>query len=107
MAGLRLINAGRREEAGAYLEEAKAAGAVLLADVGLAALTVPVDEAPSVDIPASIRAATGEDVDAEPTVLNFLAEQRLRTGDVDGAIGFVRRAVHGPVGLSSRRATYQ
>lgn len=96
LAGLSLITAGRREEARAYLDEAKAGGAILLADVGLAALTVPADHAGQAEVPQSIKAATDAEIDAEPTVLNFLAEQRMRAGDVDGAIDFVRRAVQGP-----------
>jgi tetratricopeptide (TPR) repeat protein len=96
LAGLTLITAGRRDEARAYLEQAKAGGAVLLADAGLAALTVPADDARQVEVPRSILSATDAEIDAEPAVLNFLAEQRLRAGDVDGAIGFVRRTIQRP-----------
>ncbi|GAA4462520.1 DUF4365 domain-containing protein [Phytohabitans houttuyneae] len=98
LGGLVLIGAGRRDEARAWLEEAKAEGAVLLADVGLAALTVPADVAQQVELPLSILHASDTDIDAEPTVLNALAEHRLRGGDVDGAVDFIRRVVDRPGG---------
>ncbi|WKU03505.1 DUF4365 domain-containing protein [Micromonospora sp. HUAS LYJ1] len=98
LGGLALISAGRRDEARVWLEEAKADGAILLADVGLAALTIPADEAQQVELPPSLLEASEAEIDAEPTVLNALAEQRLRAGDVDGAVDFVRRAVDRPDG---------
>ncbi|MFI5898045.1 DUF4365 domain-containing protein [Actinoplanes sp. NPDC051513] len=96
LAGLALITVGRRREARTYLEQARAEGAVLLADVGLAALSMPGDHAAQLEVPPSMREATDDELNAEPSVLNFLAEQRLRDADIDGAIAFVRRAVTGP-----------
>ena len=95
LAGLALVTAGRRREARLHLERARADGAVLLSDVGLAALSVPADQAACVEVPRSMGEATEAEVDAEPTVLNFLAELRLRDGDLDGAIAFIRRAACG------------
>ncbi|MER6589666.1 DUF4365 domain-containing protein [Micromonospora chalcea] len=95
LAGLTLISAERRDEAHPILETAKSAGATLLADFGLAVLKVPADRAPQVEIPPSIRDATDAQIDAEPIIVNFLAENRLRAGDLDGAIALIRRAVDG------------
>ncbi|PWR11833.1 hypothetical protein DKT69_25730 [Micromonospora sicca] len=95
LAGWTLIGAGRRDEARAYLDQAKTDGAVVLADVGLAALAIPADDAQQVEAPPSLLEATDAEIDAEPALVNFLAEQRVRAGDIDGAVALIRRVVDG------------
>src|SRR5207247_10869136 len=92
-AGLALNTAGERDRAREELLAAKEAGATLLADVGLAYADVPADDARVVPVPASMQAATAAQLDAEPTVLNFLAELRQRAEDYDAAIALIERAV--------------
>ncbi len=91
-AGLALLTAGERDRAREELLAARKAGATLLADVGLAYIDVPADDARLVPEPASMQAATTAQLDAEPTVLNFLAELRQRAEDYDAAIALIERA---------------
>lgn len=79
--------------AGRHLGRAHDAGAVLLADVGLAILAIPEDDARAPEIPGSVSAATDFELNAEPTVLNFLGEAALRRGDLNASIRFRERAV--------------
>jgi hypothetical protein len=65
----------------AHLEQAHAGGEVLLADIGLAELAVPDGDRRPPQIPASVLAATPDQLSAEPTILEFLAGQALREGD--------------------------
>ena len=92
-AGLSLLFIDR-PQANKHLYKAKRQGQALLADVGLAAEGVPENDARPLPIPDSIRNATDRELDAEPTVLNFLAEIALRTGDLTTAINYRRRAVN-------------
>jgi hypothetical protein len=66
---------GDRTAARAALEQARAHGAVLLADAGLAGWDDDDNSALPVSIPPSIAAATETAIDAEPTVAIFLADQ--------------------------------
>ncbi len=92
-AGLALFRAGERDLARAELVAARNAGAVLLADVGLAYIDVPPDDARLEPVPPSMQSATESELEAETTVLNFLAELRLRDSDIDGAVKLIERAV--------------
>lgn len=92
-AGLALLKDGDRERARALLSAARAGGAVLLADMGLVLVDVPVDVAPVLPVPESLQSAEPQELDAEPTALNFLAEMRLRDGDLGGAVALMERAV--------------
>lgn len=82
-----------RNEARERLELAKAKGQPMLADVGLAALDFPADDARAFDLPASIARATDAELDVEPTVLNFLAEMASRREELTPAVRFFERAV--------------
>jgi hypothetical protein len=92
-AGLALQTIGDRDRAREELLAAREAGATLLADVGFAYIDIPADDARLVPVPASIQAATAAQLDAEPTVLNFLAELRQRAEDYDAAVALIERAV--------------
>jgi hypothetical protein len=70
-----------RPRARAYLEQARAGGEELLADIGLAELAVPDGDRTPPEIPASVQAATPDQLAAEPAVLSFLAGRALRQGD--------------------------
>lgn len=92
-AGLALLRADERDRARELLTAARAEGAVLLADVGLAMVDVLDDEAPVLPVPDSLRSAEPEQLEREPTVLNFLAEMRLRADDLPEALTLMERAV--------------
>jgi hypothetical protein len=92
LAGLSLMFVDR-EAAGGHLRVARGGGAVLLADVGLAFLDVPLNDARAVEVPPSMRDASADDLNAEPTVLNFLAEMAQRRGDIETALDYRRRAL--------------
>ncbi len=91
-AGLSLLFTDDADKARARLEAARDGGQVLLADFGLAVLDVPRDSAPAIDVPESIATASQAELDAEPTVLNFLAENAKRHGNLDECIELRRRA---------------
>lgn len=91
-AGLSLLFEDRQRARGP-LEQAKAEGQEMLADIGLSAIDIPIDDARVLNVPASIRNASPEQLNAEPPALNFLAEVALRKGDLTTAIGYRRRAV--------------
>ena len=80
-----------RPRARAHLEQAHAGGEVLLADIGLAELSVPEGDRRPRQIPASVLAATPGELDAEPTVLGFLAGNALREGDFVGSLRYRER----------------
>lgn len=82
-----------REKAGVHLRRARDEGQALLADVGLPYLEVPEGDARVVEIPQSMRDASDAELDAEPTVLNFLGEMALRRGDLNAAFAYRERAV--------------
>jgi hypothetical protein len=58
----------------------------MLADIGRAALAVPDGDRRPAEVPASVRDATPEQLDAEPTVLSFLATRALHQGDLAGSL---------------------
>jgi tetratricopeptide (TPR) repeat protein len=90
-AGLSFKAAGDRSAAKAALERALADGLGMLADVGLAGWDNEVDDAHPVEIPASAAAATDVQLDAEPTVALFLAEQCAREGRLGEAVRLASR----------------
>lgn len=92
LAGLELIFLDR-DAAREHLRRARDEGQVLLADVGLAALAIPPNDARPVDIPASLREASTEQVRAEPFLLNFLAELAVRHGEFTKAVDLREQAV--------------
>ncbi|HVB43259.1 MAG TPA: DUF4365 domain-containing protein [Streptosporangiaceae bacterium] len=81
IAGLALLHHDRLT-ARRYLDQARSAGQVLLADIGLADLQNPDGHPLPVAIPASVRNATPGALDGEPAVLTFLAGQALRKGSL-------------------------
>jgi len=91
-AGLSLLFTDEAAKARAHLEAARDGGQILLADFGLAVADVPRDSAPAIDVPESIATASQAELEAEPTVLNFLAENAKRHGNFDGCIELRRRA---------------
>jgi hypothetical protein len=102
-AGLALLLADdidqAREQLSRAQTDAQAAGdadvavAVMLADTGLAIADVAPGEAQIVPVPASVHAATQQQLDDTPFLLNFLAENRQRAGEYDDAIALIKRAV--------------
>jgi hypothetical protein len=91
------------------LRQARDGGAILLADIGLTALSVPANDARAFDLPPSIRDATAAEIDAEPTVLNFLSEAAIRRGDLNSGVGYQERALdrNGDVAGGTRLALAQ
>jgi len=86
-AGLAFLSCDR-SRARAHLEQAHAGGEVLLADIALAELAVPEGDRRPRPVPASVLAATPGELDAEPTVLGFLAANALREGDFVGSLRY-------------------
>jgi hypothetical protein len=93
LAGICLLFGGDRKRARQLLKKARADGQLLLGDMGFAALDIPANDARAVPIPSSIANATPDELDKEPTILNFLAEMALRSNDLNGAIEYRRRAI--------------
>jgi hypothetical protein len=93
-AGASLLFTDNKELAREHFELGREAGQVLLADFGLAVLEVPPNTAPSVDVPVSIATASTEELDREPTVLNFLAENAKRQGKANEGIELRRRVAN-------------
>ncbi len=95
-AGLALLGAEDRDRdrdrAAQELTAARDSGAVLLADVGLTQIGAAPDDARLLPVPDSLQRATDAELDREPTVLNFLAEMRLRAADLTGALALMERA---------------
>ncbi len=91
-AGLALI-LSHRGEARRYLQRARDEGQILLSDIGLSMLEVPEGDGTPAEIPESVRTATPEELDTEPTTLAFLAEMAGRRGDLNMAVSFGERAV--------------
>lgn len=58
----------------------------MLADVGLTALELPAGDARPVEVPPSLRDAQQDVIDADPFLLNFLAEAALRRRDYTEAV---------------------
>jgi hypothetical protein len=102
MAGLAYYLANNREQARVHLDAVTADNARLLADMGLAALAVPERDARAIPVPASIANASQEVLDAEPVVLNFLAENASRRGDSESAVGLMQRALTASGGNDSQ-----
>jgi hypothetical protein len=92
LAGLALLFTDRAA-AREHLLRARAAGQMLLADVGLPALDIPQDDARALNIPRSMLDATEAELDVEPIVLNFLAEMAVRRGDLNAGVSYRERAV--------------
>lgn len=101
-AGLSLLFVDR-ERAEAHLRRAHMEGEVLLADIGLPALAVPINDARAFDIPQSMLDAPVAKLNAEPAVLNFLAEMAVRTNDLGAAVDYLERAVQFNPDSSSMR----
>jgi Domain of unknown function (DUF4365) len=80
-----------RARARAHLEQARAGGEELLADIGLAELAVPDGDCRPPEIPASVQAATPDQLAAEPSVLGFLAGRALRQGDYLSSLQYRER----------------
>ncbi len=80
VAGLTFISRDR-DQARFHLEQARAGGQVLLADIGLADLDVPEGDRQPPQIPASVQTAAPGHLAGEPAVLGFLAGRALRQGD--------------------------
>lgn len=70
-----------RPRARGHLEQARAGGEDLLADVGLADLAVPDGDRRPPEVPASVQAATPDQLAAEPIVLGFLAVREMMQGE--------------------------
>ncbi|MGH3201326.1 MAG: hypothetical protein ACRDP5_04620, partial [Streptosporangiaceae bacterium] len=81
VAGLTFLSSDRAQ-ARSHLEQARAGGQVLLADIGLADLDVPEGDRRPPQIPASVQAAAPGQLAAEPAVLGLLAGRELRQGNV-------------------------
>ncbi|GLZ02395.1 DUF4365 domain-containing protein [Actinoplanes sp. NBRC 103695] len=92
-AGLMLLYDGDRDQSPALLRQAREGGATLLADIGLTALSLPANDARAFEVPPSIRDATAAQIDAEPTVLNFLSEGAIRRGDLNNAVTYQEQAL--------------
>lgn len=94
------------EAAGRLLRRARDEGQHLLADVGLSSLDIPEGDARAFNIPQSMLDATDDELNAEPTVLNFLGEMALRRGDLNAAVDYRERAAErsGPAGGSAQLA---
>jgi Domain of unknown function (DUF4365) len=80
VAGLAFLSCDRPRARG-HLEQARADGEELLADIGLADLAVPDGARQPPQIPASMQAATPGQLDAEPIMLGFLAVREMLLGD--------------------------
>ena len=91
-AGLSVVTKSR-EDARSFLEQAREAGEEILASVGLSLVEVPVDDARAVPIPSTIVSADQDKIDAQPTVLNFLAEIAMRNDDIAKAVEYREKAV--------------
>jgi len=92
LAGVQLTSSDRAA-ARDLLLRAREEGQTVLADVGLTALELPEGDARPVDVPASLRDAQQEVIEADPFLLNFLAEAALRRRDYTEAVALRQRAV--------------
>ncbi|GGL51532.1 DUF4365 domain-containing protein [Planomonospora parontospora] len=102
VAGLAFYRADLREEARLHLQAVTAANARMLADVGLAALSVPPGDARPLPEPESITTASQAQIREEPVVANFLAENRLRGGDYDSAIALLESVQESSAGRDAQ-----
>ena len=91
-AGLSVVTESR-EDARPFLEQAFAEGEELLSAVGLSMIDVPVDDARAMPIPDVIASAHPDQIDTQPTVLNFLAEMSVRNHDTPKAVEYREKAV--------------
>ena len=92
LAGIQLTSSDR-ETARGLLLRARGEGQTVLADVGLTALELPEGDARPVDVPTSLREAQQDVIDADPFLLNFLAEAALRRRDYSEAVALREKAV--------------
>jgi hypothetical protein len=92
LAGLELIPVDR-DAARDHLHRARDDGEVIFADVGLAVVDIPPDDARPVDVPASMRDAPAGQVSTEPFLLTFLGELAVRRGDFTEAVKLREQAV--------------
>lgn len=81
------------DQARALADRAVAEGGGILADAARAILALPRDSANVVPVPESIRLASEAELDAEPTVRNFLGELAVRNGDLGEGVRQRRAAV--------------
>ncbi len=102
-AGIQLMHIDR-DAAREHLVPAREDDEVILADVGLAAVDIPPDDARRVDIPASLRDAPAETVDADPFLLNFLAEMAVRGRNFTEAVKLREKAI---AAAGERDSTYR
>lgn len=103
LAGIQLTSSDR-DTARDLLLRARDEGQTVLADVGLVALELPEGDARPVDVPPSLRDAQQEVIDADPFLLNFLAEAALRRRDYTEAVALRERAV---AASGQRDSTYR
>ena len=92
LAGLQRTSSDR-DTARDLLLRAREEGQTVLADIGLVALELPEGDARPVDVPPSLRDAQQDVIDADPFLLNFLAEAALRHRDYTEAVALRERAV--------------
>lgn len=90
VAGLTFLSCDQLR-ARAHLEQARAGGEELLADTGLAELAVPDGDRQPPQVPASVQAATPDQLAAEPAVLSFLAGRALRQGNYLSSLHYRER----------------
>ena len=95
LAGIQLTSSDRDTTRDLILRilRAREEGQTVLADVGLVALELPEGDARPVDVPPSLRDAQQDVIDADPFLLNFLAEAALRHRDYTEAVALRERAV--------------
>jgi len=102
-AGIQLMHVDR-DAARDHLVRAREAGEILIADAGLAGLDIPSGDARPVDVPDSLSDAPAEKVNAEPFLLNFLAELAIRRPDITKAVKLREKAV---AAAGERDSTYR
>lgn len=91
-AGIALLFADRAA-AREHLLRARKGGQVMLAEIGLSTLDVPDGQLIPAVIPPSVSGASAEELDKQPNVLSFLANNAARSGDLNAAVAFSERAV--------------
>jgi hypothetical protein len=103
LAGIQLTGSDRGV-ARDLLLRARDEGEPVIADVGLTALDLPESDARPFEVPESLRNAPQGVVDAEPFLLNFLAEAALRRRDYSRAVSLREQAV---AASGDRDSTYR
>jgi hypothetical protein len=103
LAGTQLMGSDR-DAARDLLLRARDEGETVFADVGLTALDLPEGDARPYDVPESLRDAPQGVIDADPFLLNFLAEAALRRRDYTRAVSLREQAV---TASGDRDSTYR